>query len=325
MNKVYYKELDILKGVGIFLVVLGHLSLPTEMAKIIFNFHMPLFFFASGFVFKSKGNLEFIKDKLKRTLMPFYIFSTITFLLYYIPNFTNANLTLMDFLIGTFLGISNDHYLSWNVVLWFLPSLFFINVLFNFLYVLFKYYSYIIGFTCFLISLFLLKDKSDTFLFFHIGSALLMIPFFLLGLSLKENYFKLIKALKKNNSITIVISILFIIIGIIVSYCNNEIPDIRIHIIGNIFFFYTGAFFTILGLLVFSRFIQSKFLIWLGLNSLLIMCIHIKLRGIASKVVSFLPFDNTYGILLTILIILLCVPFAFLFNKYFPIAVGLKK
>ena len=45
--------LDIARGIGIFLVVLGHCySLPEWMWHLIYSVHMPLFFVLSGYVFK---------------------------------------------------------------------------------------------------------------------------------------------------------------------------------------------------------------------------------------------------------------------------------
>lgn len=45
---------DILKGVGIILVILGHLLGNGFGMNIISQFHMPLFFLISGYFFKSK-------------------------------------------------------------------------------------------------------------------------------------------------------------------------------------------------------------------------------------------------------------------------------
>lgn len=40
--------IDIAKGIGIFLVVFGHVPLPMDLITPIYLFHMPLFFFLSG-------------------------------------------------------------------------------------------------------------------------------------------------------------------------------------------------------------------------------------------------------------------------------------
>lgn len=54
-------EIDVMKGIGILLVILGHCMpdfpvniledpLSSEVRRFIYTFHMPMFFFCSGFV-----------------------------------------------------------------------------------------------------------------------------------------------------------------------------------------------------------------------------------------------------------------------------------
>lgn len=56
MSEVKAKQrdisIDIAKGIGIILVVYGHLACP--VAREIFLFHMPLFFLLSGYFFLQK-------------------------------------------------------------------------------------------------------------------------------------------------------------------------------------------------------------------------------------------------------------------------------
>lgn len=52
--------IDVLKGIGIILVVIGHISLDNGMSNWIYTFHMPMFFALSGylwsrFTFQSLG------------------------------------------------------------------------------------------------------------------------------------------------------------------------------------------------------------------------------------------------------------------------------
>ncbi len=92
------KGLNILKFYGILLVVLGHVAFtyspmsiitpnmpsPTLnfVKEVIYAFHMPLFFFASGCVFSwqlevKKSPMTFcmlFKNKFKRLMIPFYVF-----------------------------------------------------------------------------------------------------------------------------------------------------------------------------------------------------------------------------------------------------------
>lgn len=55
-NRLYY--IDVVKVLGIYLVILGHLPLTNIIfTKFIFSFHMPLFFFCSGYLFKKNNNI----------------------------------------------------------------------------------------------------------------------------------------------------------------------------------------------------------------------------------------------------------------------------
>lgn len=78
-------QLDIAKGIGIILVVLGH-ALPTDsfVRLIIYSFHMPLFFFLSGLTLKKVKPEDNMKDivQSEHKLFVTYIFYTIIFVLF---------------------------------------------------------------------------------------------------------------------------------------------------------------------------------------------------------------------------------------------------
>lgn len=93
MNTKRLDWIDIAKGIGIILVVLGHTLVPqvreTGFAGFlwifIYNFHMPLFFFLSGYLFEkglshytNKG--KFILGKLQYLMLPYLTFSTFAYL-----------------------------------------------------------------------------------------------------------------------------------------------------------------------------------------------------------------------------------------------------
>lgn len=74
--------IDMVKGFGIFLMVIGHASgLPENIKLWIYGFHMPLFFILSGYTygmfdekkFKNKGLYFIVKQKTKSYLKPYFI------------------------------------------------------------------------------------------------------------------------------------------------------------------------------------------------------------------------------------------------------------
>ena len=70
------KALDVLKGFGIILMVLGHMHFDDQyFGKYIFGFHMPLFFIASGFLYNNKRSIkQTVISKAKSLLVPYYVF-----------------------------------------------------------------------------------------------------------------------------------------------------------------------------------------------------------------------------------------------------------
>jgi fucose 4-O-acetylase-like acetyltransferase len=45
---------DIMKGIGIVAMIVGHCILPYSLSHYIYAWHMPLFFFVSGYFYKQK-------------------------------------------------------------------------------------------------------------------------------------------------------------------------------------------------------------------------------------------------------------------------------
>ncbi len=108
--------LDVAKGMAIILVVLGHSSLPPVLNRLIFAFHMPFFFLASGYstVFDKYCLRDYLKRKTKVLLFPFLIYSFINLLLQpYVSDMTYLEYWIQFLELG-WLGVP----------LWFVPVLF---------------------------------------------------------------------------------------------------------------------------------------------------------------------------------------------------------
>lgn len=148
----YYSWIDILKGIGICCMVYCHINEPSSIInKIIFTFHMPLFFVASGICFKNKNNggWNFVKGKFLK-LMPQYFFSGfIVFLVWFLfqcPKpiewtpfsaiFKIFKQTLFSYLygIGQVQIFDKLKFIDPCGPAWFIPCLFVANCLFYFIH-----------------------------------------------------------------------------------------------------------------------------------------------------------------------------------------------
>ena len=76
--------IDIAKALGIILVIAGHaVSSDTEIKRILYSFHMPLFFMLSGMLLKPKATYDYVTwktlavKKLKMLMLPYFIWALV--------------------------------------------------------------------------------------------------------------------------------------------------------------------------------------------------------------------------------------------------------
>lgn len=68
-NRVKY--IDIARGIAMLCIVLGHLG-NSQINRFVFTFHVPIFFFITGYFTNDKLKImDFIKDKAKTLLVPY--------------------------------------------------------------------------------------------------------------------------------------------------------------------------------------------------------------------------------------------------------------
>ncbi len=87
-RKVYFPEVDAVKGIAILLVILGHsfcvypVDLDTQFTELgtwVRSFQMPLFFIASGFVYRRTASMgELAGKKCRRLFVPWLAFSVLS-------------------------------------------------------------------------------------------------------------------------------------------------------------------------------------------------------------------------------------------------------
>lgn len=89
------ETINIAKGLAIVLMVVGHSGCPPLLHDAIYLFHMPLFFFISGWVFKEQyldNKFTYFVNRLKRLYSPFVRYGLLFLLLhnlFYFLNFYN--------------------------------------------------------------------------------------------------------------------------------------------------------------------------------------------------------------------------------------------
>lgn len=130
--------LDYAKIIGIFLVVLGHSGIPLGAVNFIYSFHMPLFFFLSGYLFDSSKYTSlrvFASQRFKQLLIPYFYFNIITYLFWVFIGRKFGNDAAIDIsvftpLIGILYGTDTGNYLVHCGSLWFLACLYVVEIIY---------------------------------------------------------------------------------------------------------------------------------------------------------------------------------------------------
>jgi len=263
------------KGYGIILVILAHTAIPDKIFWFIFSFHMPLFFFLSGYLLnleKYKSWIDFLKSRAKKLIIPYIIFFIILFIYWT--------------LLGHRFGETHDlNVKNWQILyqftyastalimpfgpIWFLLSLFWVEVIFFTLIKIIKQK------TLLLISIFgiaaigyLLSLKLTVRPPWGLDVALIALLFYGLGSFIRQ--YK--TGLSKIASIPIIIAL--VLIGWEVSHLNMRVSLMENHY-GNFYYFIVASLAGIAATVLFARLFHHHFIDWIGKNSLIIFSFHI--------------------------------------------------
>lgn len=139
VGKTRDKAADIMKGIAILAVILGHcVGIPLWLHRLIYSFHLPLFFLIGGYFYRSsKGSLQFKKD-FKRLIVPYFAVMTIICLYAFVAHYvirSDHSHAYVNFFATIFpTGLTSKSVTANSVPIWFLFALFWCREIFNFLY-----------------------------------------------------------------------------------------------------------------------------------------------------------------------------------------------
>ena len=243
VDKKNYEIIDILKGIAIILVIIGHavIYFPINLhnnifCETLFQFvsiaHLPLFFLISGFLFKYKNSYKtYIKGKSLRIIIPYLIFSLIDLIpRILLPSVVNRTTNPIDGIVKMIL---------YGGEYWFLYSLYLIYIFFPFLYKKIKN-KYIYYFIIFLLVFIQFLKLPNVFL---LGKTSYYLIYFILGFLLNNNedLFKKRNLNIKNYTEIVIIMLMMIIYSFKPNFLNfvyNFLPLQIIFICIVIYFWY---------------------------------------------------------------------------------------
>lgn len=263
------RQIDVLKGMGIFFVVLGHMSSPFK--DWIYTFHMPLFFFVTGFLrygSREKPWGEFLKKKAGATLIPYVAFWLFGFVFDYLRHPQRGFHIQMRNIVGLLLGGGYLADSCGNFPLWFLQLYFICMVVFE---GLLRF-----GTTKLTMAAGLLLIPGTLWFqtllpgrpAFHINILPAALVFMLLGYGTKYLLTHVEKLNRYKSSF--LLGLVFVALGFVISLPHDtNVSEIRR------LWYFPGAYCTILGFYLMGGLLSRiKLLHYLAESSLFIMGIH---------------------------------------------------
>ncbi|WP_419955751.1 acyltransferase family protein [Neobacillus niacini] len=321
--------IDTCKGIGIFLVIIGHTTLVDAPRIHIYSFHMPLFFFLSGFLFSTKGSFrEFSLIKVKTLLVPYIFFAILSFLL--TTHYLGMPIEIGSFFYSTI--ESRRNYIFYNIPLWFLTSLFLIEIIFYYLVKLIKNKYAILMVVIpvgFLSHWQLGAARGTNILPWSLDQSLYYLVFFGIGYFVRIlNWLE--RDLKKS-FLLVVPSILYI--WFVLDSTVYERAWQILHLTPNIQIYLSGILWALLAIsftIYISQFLSfSPVLSYLGRNTLILMCLHLPLAINVFNThfregLNLENHPNILALFITIFSILLLIPVSYIMNNLFPFLLGKK-
>lgn len=317
-------SIDIAKGLGIFLVIWGHCFPGDTIGKLLYSFHMPLFFLLSGIFHKQQISFyQLIQSKSRSLLLPYVFFSLFSYLFYLIWALLLTGIDTFDF-YSIFQLIPYKDAIC--VPLWFFISLFEVTIIYYLLKnsiqkssvlllitLSFSVFSYCIS----------QLNLSYYYNYFHVFSSFSMLFFYALGCEM----FKGFRARIVPNQMILKV-IVFMMTFFLVIYVNTFSKGIDVN--GNVFnvpflIYILAAFMGIYGLWLISVTINnlnvvSDFWIFVGKNSMGIFAIHMPMFELARPLMKrvIIPGNTLSGFVVAILTLIIAIGVNEIFKIIFP-------
>lgn len=225
-------KIDYLKGIGIFFVLMGHI-IPTEGVTyaFIFNFHMELFFAIAGFLSFYSQQMNFKSycfKKIKSLLIPYYILCCFSFLFITVVNIHHLNYINWQKILRIMIFDSNA-LRNFNLLLWFLPHLFYVYLLLYWIKKLSTVGQAIIVILCMLIVL--PYQRLVALWAYTIGALPVSVTFAVLGYNMAK-YQSVIQKYKVEEKYRMLSGWILLLIGFVLSnFYRGQTMGINHHIV----------------------------------------------------------------------------------------------
>lgn len=292
--------IDVAKGYGILLVMLGHLN-PGVLKPYIYSFHVPLFFFLSGYVFNTKRKFtDFFTRKCKGILLPYFSFGLIIIAFQQIHGQLTGEYTFtLQHLTNKLMDLFTQRR-CWD--LWFISSLFLVDIIFYILVKLLRIDVLILAVSIGLVpiglNIYKAYDYNLTWNYWNIDVCFFAILFFALGYICKSGFLKYLFELFDNRFLSIIFFVIWtaanILLGTISYQSSGNFLEMYMGTYGIPPIAILAAISGILATCILSKWFVPKPIKYIGTNSLLYYAFHQNITlPIAQDILMAFGYDAT--------------------------------
>lgn len=332
---------DVCKWLGISLVIFGHMKMPNEVLQWIYAFHMPLFFVLSGYTYRVQTfSKEYLVKKIKTIYMPFLLFAMI---------FSEGDLSSWAYIAY---GSRNALEMAGTyTVLWFLPCFLVSVLVFSLLMNVSakSRHSKLVVVLGVILMLVMAKICEYLKLSYPILSkygypmnfdmSLVGSIFMVAGLYFKRVIEWFNTQMQWRLILTVFVLLLLTLFSVFVNLPQSLNPlcdhvEMSVGSLGNWWLFFINALllsFALIGLsvLIDKWLSNKKMLLFIGKNSLTILCVHGVMLLIASKILTKIGLTGECdvelllrGAISYVIVIVVSIPVIKLIKRFAPNLVG---
>ena len=306
--------IDVLRGILIIMMLIGHFSINNNLRIIIYSCHMIAFIFFSGYFYNtSRGYSSNLKTMIKNFLKPYIVFIFLDMIL----NFNNWNTSyLKESLVRYLLGMSFSKSILKGIAsigpVYFVLLLFVVRFIYVFIDEIKNEWGQWIAVLC--ISLFgYALGKMGYWLPWSIDVAMYCIMFYKLGLYFNKS--GLIKFIKENSCIYFLLSPIW---GYMIYIGGMEIATRNY---GQYGITIIGSIMGVLTIYIFAEYINRNVFIIkellgiFGKESIIILILHTLVDGKIKNIVSLRFDSNHFTFMFLVILIQLSLAMMFIWGK----------
>lgn len=335
-GKIRVEWIDILRGMMMFLVVLGHTLTHKGLVRYIFSFHMPIFFIISGMTFsfnKEFHPVKYLKKKAIGLLVPYFSLNILVSGLWYLNGaIRGSNKTTLDLIKGIFISNVDSGFTMGSNTTWFITCLFLTDIYFFALKRLCKRDSIltavVIGGAMAFYAAGGVKEKGGGI--WHWQVVFTAAVFYLAGYLFMKHIKEIQKAVVSHVPAVLLLAGLLLLLGYRFSEWNGRVSMVN-DSYKNIGLFYAAAFATSFAIILLVMLLSEmpaflrlmRPITFVGRNTLTYIAFHVPIIKLVRWYFNdFFEARELHRLFCASLIYIGLFPVAWLIKKYLPFAVG---